>query len=164
MAFSPQVVQPTLGLADADDLEAADNATESSSIYVKNVAWSTTDQRLMKLFDPVVSAAGGTIRAAKVAKRKDSSGKVLSAGYAFVECSSEAIAKLTIRKLQVKLHPFLLCLAPPVPLGLHSLVRSCSSHLHAIQHLSSVGVFKSRLGLVVIHFTCALQSPSNPLR
>ena len=45
---------------------------------------------------------GGSVRAAKVSKRKDAkTGKMLSAGYGFVECSSEKVAKLAIKKLQV---------------------------------------------------------------
>lgn len=52
-------------------------------------------------FDAAVSAAGGSIRSARVAKRKGPDGKPLSAGFGFVECSSEEIAKLGISKMQV---------------------------------------------------------------
>ena len=52
-------------------------------------------------FDAVVSAAGGNIRAASVAKRKGPDGKPLSSGFGFVECSSEDVAKIAIQKLQV---------------------------------------------------------------
>lgn len=59
-------------------------------------------------FDAVVSAAGGSIRAASVAKRKGPDGKPLSSGFGFVECSSEEVAKIAIQKQQVMPAGFLL--------------------------------------------------------
>ncbi len=56
-------------------------------------------------FDAAVSAAGGSIRSARVAKRKGPDGKPLSAGFGFVECSSEEVAKIGVSKMQVQLHP-----------------------------------------------------------
>jgi hypothetical protein len=53
-------------------------------------------------FDGAVSAAGGHIRAARVARKKGPDGKPLSAGYGFVECSSEDVAKLVLAKLQAR--------------------------------------------------------------
>jgi multiple RNA-binding domain-containing protein 1 len=40
------------------------------------------------------------VRSAKVAKRKGPDGKMLSAGFGFVECSSEAAAKGAVKMLQ----------------------------------------------------------------
>lgn len=40
------------------------------------------------------------MRAAKVARRKGPDGKPLSAGYGFVECSSEAAARAAVKALQ----------------------------------------------------------------
>lgn len=74
---------------------------ESSSIHVKNLAWATSEKVLLRHFDPVVSAIGGSVRAVKIAVRKGQDGKSLSAGYGFVECSFAATAKITLRKLQV---------------------------------------------------------------
>jgi hypothetical protein len=54
-------------------------------------------------FDAAVSAAGGSIRTARVAKRKGQDGKRLSAGFGFVECSSEEVAKIGISKMQVQM-------------------------------------------------------------
>lgn len=56
-------------------------------------------------FDAAVSAAGGSIRSARVAKRKGPDGKPLSAGFGFVECSSEEVAKVAIRKMEVRADP-----------------------------------------------------------
>ena len=54
-------------------------------------------------FDAAVSSAGGNIRSARVAKRKGPDGKPLSAGFGFVECSSEEVAKIGISKMQVRM-------------------------------------------------------------
>ena len=54
-------------------------------------------------FDAAVSSAGGSIRSARVAKRKGPDGKPLSAGFGFVECSSEEVAKIGISKMQVRM-------------------------------------------------------------
>jgi len=59
-------------------------------------------------FDAAISAAGGSIRSARVAKRKGPDGKPLSAGFGFVECSSEDVAKIAISKMQVQLEITLL--------------------------------------------------------
>jgi multiple RNA-binding domain-containing protein 1 len=48
----------------------------------------------------VVAAAGGQLLSAKVARRKGDDGKLLSQGYGFVECSSEAVARAVVAKLQ----------------------------------------------------------------
>lgn len=53
-------------------------------------------------FDAAISAAGGAIRSARVAKRKGPDGKPLSAGFGFIECSSEEVAKIGIAKMQVR--------------------------------------------------------------
>eukprot|EP00884_Botryococcus_braunii_P005166 jgi/Botrbrau1/14650/Bobra.0108s0011.1 len=73
---------------------------ESPTLYVKNLGFSTTDEALLRHFDAVVSAAGGQIRSARVSKKKGPDGKYLSAGFGFVECSSEAVARIVLKKLQ----------------------------------------------------------------
>ncbi|PRW58148.1 Multiple RNA-binding domain-containing 1 [Chlorella sorokiniana] len=83
------------GLAEAQAEEA-----ESSSIFVKNLAWGTEEAALRSHFDAAVSAAGGAVRAVKIAKKKGHDGKQLSAGFGFVECSSEAVAKAAVKALQ----------------------------------------------------------------
>ncbi|GAB4818001.1 hypothetical protein N2152v2_005047 [Parachlorella kessleri] len=82
----------TLPVDDAD--------ADSSTIFVKNLAFATEDAALRKHFEAAAKAAGGKLRAAKVAKRKGPEGKLLSAGYGFVECSSEEVAKEVIKQLQ----------------------------------------------------------------
>ncbi|KAK9806736.1 hypothetical protein WJX72_000950 [[Myrmecia] bisecta] len=92
-----EVVDPALitGVAEVDD-----EAAESTTIYVKNLAFATDDKQLAKHFDTAVSATGGVMRNAKVQRKKGPDGKMLSLGFGFVECSSEASAKLVIKQLQ----------------------------------------------------------------
>ena len=85
-----------------DDGDAAD-AGESATIYVKNLAFSTGRAALAAHFDAAVSAAGGRVRAARVSTRRGADGKELSAGFGFVECSSEEVAKAALRQMQVPL-------------------------------------------------------------
>ena len=62
------------------------------------------NEALQKHFDSAVAAVGGQLRSAKVATRKGAKGtdgKPLSAGFGFVECSSESVAAAVIKKLQV---------------------------------------------------------------
>ena len=54
------------------------------------------------LCDPVVSAAGGSVRSVKVARHRGPNGKLLSAGFGFVECSSEQAARAALKRLQAR--------------------------------------------------------------
>ncbi len=72
----------------------------TSSIYVKNLNFGTTDASLHKHFDKAVSAAGARIVSAKVAKRKAADGKLLSLGFGFVEVDSADAAKVVAKQLQ----------------------------------------------------------------
>lgn len=81
-------------------LEAVDEGTESSTVFVKNISFKTSRNALEQ---QVLHAAGqepGTIKSTKIAQRKGKGGTMLSAGYGFVECSSEDIARQVIEKLQ----------------------------------------------------------------
>ena len=51
---------------DGVDDEAA--AGESATVYVKNLAFATSDAALAAHFDAAVSAAGGRIRSARVSR------------------------------------------------------------------------------------------------
>eukprot|EP00775_Hariotina_reticulata_P011800 gene11800-11945_t len=68
--------------------------------YQHNLNFNTTDAALRKHFDKAVSAAGGQIHSAKVARRKGADEKLLSMGFGFVETDSEAAAKAAIQALQ----------------------------------------------------------------
>lgn len=95
------LIHPWQGLSLLDELLSCSGKSLALSDVPIPMVLTAGDKQLTKHFDSTVSAAGGTVRAVKVAKRKGPDGKPLSAGYGFVECSSEAVAKVVLRKLQV---------------------------------------------------------------
>ena len=122
--------------ADADhpldaDADSARAGAISATVYVKNLAFTTGDEALRRHFDHAVSAAGGVVRSAVVHRSAAGSKgkqqqqqqqqqqpgkgqKLLSAGFGFVECSSEEVAKDVIKRMQVRMccHPSdLLCMS-----------------------------------------------------
>jgi multiple RNA-binding domain-containing protein 1 len=73
---------------------------ESSTVFIKNISFKTSRDALER---HVLQAAGqgpGTIKSTKIAQRKGKDGTMLSAGYGFIECSSEDVALKIISKLQ----------------------------------------------------------------
>ncbi|GIL52539.1 hypothetical protein Vafri_8379 [Volvox africanus] len=88
--------------ADGDEAEAGApaNPTALGTIYVKNLAFATSDGALRKHFDGAVSAVGGSLHSAVVARKKAKDGALQSLGYGFVEVDSEEIATAVIKKLQ----------------------------------------------------------------
>eukprot|EP00887_Chlorella_sp_A99_P005214 scaffold1.g5214.t1 len=88
------------GLAAAAAPADADADLDTSTIFVKNLAFATTEAALRAHFEGAVGAAGGAVRAATVATKKGPDGAPLSAGFGFVECSSEGAARGAIAALQ----------------------------------------------------------------
>jgi len=78
--------------------EDADEAA-SSTVFVKNLAFKTKKADFEKHFRAAVEACGGELRSAKISTRKKDN-KMVSAGFGFVECSSESVAKDVIKKMQ----------------------------------------------------------------
>eukprot|EP00889_Picochlorum_renovo_P007719 jgi/Picre1/34749/NNA_002215.t1 len=77
-----------------------DESTDSSTIFVKNIAFKTKKQGFEKHFRDTVRSCGGELKSAKIAQRKLKDGKQVSAGFGFVECSSEDVARRVIDALQ----------------------------------------------------------------
>lgn len=110
-AQPPHPVEPTAAAKAeperAEDVAAAltavgatDDAVDSSTVYVKNLAFATEEAALLEHFAAEAEAAGGSVRSVKVARRKGKDGRMLSAGFGFVECSSESVARAVIAKRQ----------------------------------------------------------------
>lgn len=96
-------VQASADLAGAADGADADDSNDLHTLFVKNLAWKTGDVALRRAFEKAASAAGGSVRSAKVAVRSDkkaADGSSLSMGYGFVECSSGAVAQAVLKQLQ----------------------------------------------------------------
>jgi multiple RNA-binding domain-containing protein 1 len=97
-----------------------DGGTDSHTIFVKGLSFATEEATLTKHFEKAVKAAGGTLRSVKIARKKaptpasskkgkkkddDNSAaapKMLSAGYGFVECSSDDVARAVVAVLNGK--------------------------------------------------------------
>jgi len=80
-------------IIDTDDIEPE----EGSSVFVKNLNFTTTDEELYQHFTDI-----GTIHSATVAKKKDYSkpGELLSMGYGFVQFLTKSDAKEALKSLQ----------------------------------------------------------------
>eukprot|EP00803_Ostreobium_quekettii_P008397 evm.model.scf_755.2 EVM.evm.TU.scf_755.2 scf_755:39034-44967(+) len=90
---------------DATDARAAsepegDDAVKTPSIYIKNLAFSTNQEALRKLFDSAASEVGGRLLSAKIVYKRKGDSKLVSAGYGFAEVDEWEVAKHVIRKLQ----------------------------------------------------------------
>ncbi|MEW5307701.1 MAG: hypothetical protein WDW36_010079 [Sanguina aurantia] len=77
-----------------------DDGSAQGTLYIKNLAFATTDESLKKHFDKIVSSLGGTLHSARVSRRKGPDGGLLSCGYGFVEVAPQDVAALVIKKLQ----------------------------------------------------------------
>lgn len=84
--------------ADASWLRGMPRRHLSRSLATPSAAWPTLLHSGLPGAPP--PHAGGSVRSVKVAKKKGPDGKVLSAGFGFVECSSEAAAKVAVKTLQ----------------------------------------------------------------
>lgn len=105
-------------LLPTSDHHEDDGGTGSHTIFVKGLSFATEEAALTKHFEKAVKAAGGTLRSVKIArkkapaasatkgaKNKDSTAaatKMLSAGYGFVECSSDDVARAVVAVLNGK--------------------------------------------------------------
>jgi multiple RNA-binding domain-containing protein 1 len=108
-AARPAAVAAAAALGTAEDSGATVDAPPSATLFVKNLSFATDDAGLASHFRAAAARAGGTLRAARVARKKLPGGKkkagaadavAPSAGYGFVELSSPAIAAAVRAALQ----------------------------------------------------------------
>ena len=85
----------------AEMLGSDEASPETSTLFVKNLAFATTDEALRAHFAAAISARGGALRSARVSKKRGPGGKLQSAGFGFVECSSDMTASAVLKGLQV---------------------------------------------------------------
>lgn len=95
-----QASRPKVVLQAELEAEPVDVATESHTVFIKNLSFQTDEAKLRNHFLPVVQRAGGDIRSVKVAKRKAKNGTLQSAGFGFIECSTNAVAAQVANELQ----------------------------------------------------------------
>ncbi|XP_056274679.1 probable RNA-binding protein 19 [Pseudoliparis swirei] len=81
-----------------DDDEEEEEERESapgSTLFIKNLNFSTTQEKLQETFSKC-----GKITSCTISKKKDKTGKVLSMGYGFVQYQSAEAAQKALKKLQ----------------------------------------------------------------
>ncbi|XP_037339348.2 probable RNA-binding protein 19 isoform X2 [Pungitius pungitius] len=81
-----------------EEEEEEDEEEESapgSTLFIKNVNFSTTEEKLQETFSKC-----GKITSCTISKKKDKTGKMLSMGYGFVQYQSAEAAQKALRQLQ----------------------------------------------------------------
>jgi multiple RNA-binding domain-containing protein 1 len=96
-AGTPAVEQVTSNtLLDNTD----DDAAEAASVYVKNVAFATSQETLRAVFDQGAAAIGGQLRAVRMVMGKRPDGRRVPKGFAFAEFDCRDTARAVLRALQ----------------------------------------------------------------
>ncbi len=106
----PQLPQPTLLSKSPSQQQQRELPCHQSNLQTDLKPLSV----VQGLCDSVVSASGGAVRSVKVARHRGPNGRLLSAGFGFVECSSEQAARAALKRLQAS-SPLLSLPNPPPP-------------------------------------------------
>ncbi|KAL6114261.1 rbm19 [Pungitius sinensis] len=75
--------------------EEEEKFAPGSTLFIKNVNFSTTEEKLQETFSKC-----GKITSCTISKKKDKTGKMLSMGYGFVQYQSAEAAQKALRQLQ----------------------------------------------------------------
>ncbi|KAM6931091.1 putative RNA-binding protein 19 [Xenentodon cancila] len=78
-----------------EEEEEEDEAVPGSTLFIKNLNFNTTEERLQETFTKC-----GKVKSCTISKKKDKSGKLLSMGYGFVQYQSAEAAQKALRQLQ----------------------------------------------------------------
>ncbi|XP_024130926.1 probable RNA-binding protein 19 [Oryzias melastigma] len=78
-----------------DEEEEEEEAVPGSTLFIKNLSFSTTEEKLQETFSKC-----GKVKFCSISKKKDKSGKMLSMGYGFVQYQSAEGAQKALRQLQ----------------------------------------------------------------
>jgi multiple RNA-binding domain-containing protein 1 len=85
------------GIAAAD---AEDENSESVTLFVKNVSFSTSADALKSFFGKCAATCGGKLRAVRMVMGKRPDGKQAPKGFAFAELSDRDTARAVLKKMQ----------------------------------------------------------------
>lgn len=80
---------------DEAEEEEEEEEVPGSTLFIKNLNFSTTEEKLQETFSKC-----GNVRSCTIAKKKDKSGKMLSMGYGFVQYQKAEAAQKALRQLQ----------------------------------------------------------------
>lgn len=78
-----------------EDEEEEEEAIPGSTLFIKNLNFSTTEEKLQEIFSKC-----GKVKSYSISKKKDKSGKLLSMGYGFIQYQTAEAAQKALRQLQ----------------------------------------------------------------
>nr|XP_015828071.2 probable RNA-binding protein 19 isoform X2 [Nothobranchius furzeri] len=78
-----------------EEEEEEEETVPGSTLFIKNLNFSTTEEKLQEAFTKC-----GVVRSCSISKKKDKSGKFLSMGYGFVQYQTAEAAQKALRQLQ----------------------------------------------------------------
>uniref|UniRef100_A0A672FET2 Probable RNA-binding protein 19 n=1 Tax=Salarias fasciatus TaxID=181472 RepID=A0A672FET2_SALFA len=78
-----------------EEEEEEDEPTPGSTLFIKNLNFSTTEDKLQETFSKC-----GKLKSCTISKKKDKTGKLLSMGYGFVQYQTAESAQKALRQLQ----------------------------------------------------------------
>ncbi|XP_054466778.1 probable RNA-binding protein 19 [Anoplopoma fimbria] len=78
-----------------DEEEEEEESAPGSTLFIKNLNFSTTEEKLQETFSKC-----GKITSCTISKKKDKTGKMLSMGYGFVQYQTAEAAQKALRQLQ----------------------------------------------------------------
>ncbi|KAL7391647.1 hypothetical protein ABVT39_011966 [Epinephelus coioides] len=78
-----------------EEEEEEEEAAPGSTLFIKNLNFSTTEEKLQETFSKC-----GKITSCTISKKKDKTGKTLSMGYGFVQYQTAEAAQKALRQLQ----------------------------------------------------------------
>ncbi|XP_074526103.1 putative RNA-binding protein 19 [Halichoeres trimaculatus] len=81
--------------ASEEDEEDEEESAPGSTLFVKNLNFSTTEEKLQETFSKC-----GKVQSCSISKKKDKTGKLLSMGYGFVQYQTAEAAQKALRQLQ----------------------------------------------------------------
>ncbi|XP_044052780.1 probable RNA-binding protein 19 [Siniperca chuatsi] len=75
--------------------EEEEESAPGSTLFIKNLNFSTTEEKLQETFSKC-----GKVKSCSISKKKDKTGKLLSMGYGFVQYQTAEAAQKALRQLQ----------------------------------------------------------------
>uniref|UniRef100_A0A673CWC0 Probable RNA-binding protein 19 n=1 Tax=Sphaeramia orbicularis TaxID=375764 RepID=A0A673CWC0_9TELE len=79
-----------------EDDDEEEESTPGSTLFIKNLNFSTTEEKLQETFSKC-----GKVKSCTISKKKDKAGKMLSMGYGFVQYQTAQAAQKALKQLQV---------------------------------------------------------------
>ncbi|XP_047448458.1 probable RNA-binding protein 19 [Mugil cephalus] len=80
---------------DEEEEEEEEESVPGSTLFIKNLNFSTTEEKLQETFSKC-----GKVKSCTISKKKDKAGKMLSMGYGFVQYQTAEAAQKAMRQLQ----------------------------------------------------------------